>query len=94
MGDIDGMSEQEIVDYYNGIAPQEWVEHTFMADQSVAMSGQILRPPFVGLSPMQTRTTLTPTRSVGGASAGAITTVALGISNQGDFRDELSLEQV
>lgn len=29
--------------------------------------------------------------TVGGASAGAITTIALGISNQEDFRDEISV---
>ena len=31
--------------------------------------------------------------TVGGASAGAITTVALGISNQEDFRDEMSISE-
>ena len=31
--------------------------------------------------------------AVGGASAGAITTIALGISNESDFRDELSIDE-
>ena len=44
LGDIDDMSQQEIIDYYAGIAPQEWIEHTFdgaestkQIQQSVAM---------------------------------------------------------
>ena len=31
--------------------------------------------------------------TVGGASAGAITTIALGISNPEDFRDEISVDE-
>ena len=103
LGNIDGMSEQEIVDYYSGIAPQEWVEHTFTGaestkqiQQSVAMytaqrdSKAALRWVVANAN---TYNINTDEIAVGGASAGAITTVALGISNQGDFRDELSLEQ-
>ena len=34
LGDIDGMSDEEIIDYYDGIAPKEWVEHTFTGAES------------------------------------------------------------
>ena len=44
LGVIDDMTQQEIIDYYDGIAPQEWIEHTFdgvestkQIQQSVAM---------------------------------------------------------
>ena len=34
LGDLDGKSQQEIVEYYRGIAPQEWVENTFTGAES------------------------------------------------------------
>ena len=34
LGDIDGLSQQEIVEYYRGIAPQEWVENAFDGAES------------------------------------------------------------
>ena len=101
LGDIDGMSQQEIIDYYGGIAPQEWVEHTFTGaestkqiQQSVAMyaaqrdSKAALR--WV-VANADTYNISTDQIAVGGASAGSITTIALGISDLGDFRDEISI---
>ena len=103
LGDIDDMSEQEIIDYYDGIAPQEWIEHTFegaestkQIQQSVAMyaaqrdSKAALR--WV-VANADTYNIDVDEIAVGGASAGAITTIALGISNESDFRDEISIEE-
>ena len=103
LGDIDGMSDEEIIDYYDGIAPKEWVEHTFTGaestkqiQQSVAMyaaqrdSKAALR--WI-VANADTYNISTDQIAVGGASAGSITTIALGISELGDFRDEISIEE-
>ena len=44
LGDVDGKSQEEMVDYYRGIAPQAWIEHALenvesskQLQQSVAM---------------------------------------------------------
>ncbi len=88
---------------FTGIAPQEWIDFTLQnattpkdARTSVAMyaaqrdakaalrwiianaSSYNINPDFI---------------TVGGASAGAISTIALGISNQEDFRDEISITE-
>jgi len=103
LGDIDGMSDEEIIDYYDGIAPKEWVEHTFTGaestkeiQQSVAMyaaqrdSKAALR--WI-VANADTYNISTDQIAVGGASAGSITTIALGISDLGDFRDEISIQE-
>ena len=103
LGDIDGMSQQEIIDYYDGIAPEEWVEHTFTGaestkqiQQSVAMyaaqrdSKAALR--WI-VANADTYSIDVDEIAVGGASAGSITTIALGISDLGDFRDEISIDK-
>ena len=103
LGDIDGMSQQEIIDYYDGIAPEEWVEHTFTGaestkqiQQSVAMyaaqrdSKAALR--YI-VANADTYSIDVDEIAVGGASAGSITTIALGISDLGDFRDEISIDK-
>ena len=100
LGDIDVMSGQEIVEYYQGIAPQEWVEHTLEGtqkpkeiQQAVAMyaaqrdSKAALRWLVANAATYEIDVDQI---AVGGASAGAITTIALGISNQDDFRDEIT----
>ena len=101
LGDIDDMAGQEIVEYYQGIAPQEWVEHTLEGtqkpkeiQQAVAMyaaqrdSKAALRWLVANAATYEIDVDQI---AVGGASAGAITTIALGISEPGDFRDEISL---
>ena len=101
LGDIDDMSQEEIIDYYQGIAPQEWIEHTFegaettkQIQQSVAMyaaqrdSKAALR--WI-VANADTYSIDVDEIAVGGASAGSITTIALGISNESDFRDEISI---
>ena len=101
LGVIDDMTQQEIIDYYDGIAPQEWIEHTFdgvestkQIQQSVAMyaaqrdSKAALR--WI-VANADTYSIDVDEIAVGGASAGSITTIALGISNESDFRDEISI---
>ena len=103
LGDIDGMSDEEIIDYYDGIAPKEWVEHTFTGaestkqiQQSVAMYAA-QRDAKAALrwivANADTYNISTDQIAVGGASAGSITTIALGISDLGDFRDEISIDK-
>ena len=101
LGDLDGMSQQEIVDYYRGIAPPEWIENAFEGaesekeiQQAVAMyaaqrdSKAALR--WI-VANADTYNIDINEIAVGGASAGSITTVALGVTDLGDFRDEISL---
>ena len=101
LGDLDGKSQQEIIDYYSGIAPQEWVENAFGGadsekeiQQAVAMYAA-QRDAKAALrwivANADTYNIDTNEIAVGGASAGAITTMALGITDLGDFRDEISL---
>ena len=103
LGDLDGMSQQQIVDYYRGIAPQEWVEHALeggegekQIQQAVAMyaaqrdSKAALR--WV-VANADTYDIDIDEIAVGGASAGAITTIALGITDESDFRDEISINE-
>lgn len=86
---------------FTGIAPQEWIDYTIQnvttpsdARTSIAMYAA-QRDAKAALRWMvansNTYNMNTDYISVGGASAGAITTIALGISNQEDFRDEISL---
>ena len=103
LGDLDGMSQQQIVEYYRGIAPQEWVEHALeggegekQIQQAVAMyaaqrdSKAALR--WV-VANADTYDIDIDEIAVGGASAGAITTIALGITDESDFRDEISINE-
>ena len=101
LGSLEGMSTEEVTSYYTGIAPQEWVEHAFegaenskQLQQSIAMyaaqrdAKAALRWIVANSSTYDIDTDYI---TVGGASAGAITTIALGISDQEDFRDEISI---
>ena len=101
LGSVEGMSQQQILEYYRGIAPQEWVERALEGgesekeiQQAVAMyaaqrdSKAALR--WV-VANADTYNIDTNEIAVGGASAGAITTMALGITDIGDFRDEIPL---
>ena len=103
LGNIDDMSQKEIIDYYHGIAPQEWIEHTFEGAKS---RDDIQRAVAMYAAQRDSKAALRwvvanagtysidiDEIAVGGASAGAITTIALGISNESDFRDELSIDE-
>ena len=100
LGVIQGMTPQELPAYYRGIAPQKWIEHTFQGAQGPSEVQQAIamyiaqRDAKAALrwivANSHTYNINTDFITVGGASAGAITTIALGISNDGDFRDEIS----
>ncbi len=87
---------------FTGIAPQEWIDFTMQnattpdeARTSMAMYAAqrdckaALRWMVANSDTYQMNTNFI---TVGGASAGAITTIALGISNQEDFTNEISID--
>ena len=101
LGVIQGMTQAEVLTYYKGLAPHEWVNHALQAAEN---ADQVQQATAMYLAQRDAKAALRwivanastynvskDFITVGGASAGAITTVALGISNQEDFRDEISL---
>ena len=101
LGAIQGMTPEELVTLYKGLAPQEWIENALEGAEN---SDQVQQATAMYLAQRDAKAALrwilanASTYSinesfitVGGASAGAISTVALGISNQEDFRDEISI---
>lgn len=101
LGVIQGMTPEELLVYYRGIAPQEWIENALQGAQS---SGQVQQATAMYLAQRDAKAALRwivanastyninkDFITVGGASAGAITTIALGISNREDFRDEITI---
>ena len=101
LGAIQGMTQEEVMTYYKGIAPQEWIETALQGSQN---SGQVQQATAMYLAQRDSKAALRwivanassyninkDFITVGGASAGAITTIALGISNQEDFRDEITI---
>ena len=101
LGVIQGMTPEELLVYYRGIAPQEWIENALQGAQSW---GEVQQATAMYLAQRDAKAALRwivanannyninkDFITVGGASAGAITTIALGISNQEDFRDEMSV---
>ena len=91
----------ELVKFYRGIAPGEWIEFLVAQkpgslktlQQGIAQypaqrdAKAALRWIVANASTYKINTDYI---TVGGASAGAVTTLALGISNPDDFRDEIS----
>lgn len=86
---------------FTGIAPQDWIDFTVLnattpadARTSIAMYAA-QRDAKAALrwivANSDTYNLNTDFITVGGASAGGITTIALGISNQEDFRDEIPI---
>ena len=101
LGDISGMSPQDVQTYYTGLAPHEWVDTAIQGSQNV---NQVKQAIAMYLAQRDSKAALRWIMAnastyninkdfitVGGASAGAITTIALGISNEEDFRDEISI---
>ncbi len=101
LGTTDGMSEEEVLSFYKGIAPQEWIVNGLQGAETLTQFKQSIA---MYAAQRDTKAALrwivanadtyninTDFITVGGASAGAITTVALGISNQEDFKDEISI---
>jgi len=101
LGIIQGMTPEELLMYYKGIAPQEWIENALQGAQSADEVQQATamylaqRDAKAALRWIVTNANIYNINkdfiTVGGASAGAITTIALGISNQEDFRDEITI---
>ena len=101
LGNIQGMSQEEVLSYYRGFAPQQWIEtissqaqSTNNFKKSIAMymaqrdSKAALRWIVANSNTYNINTDFI---TVGGNSAGSVSTIALGISNQGDFRDEIPI---
>ena len=101
LGTIQGMTPEELIMFYKGIAPQEWIENAL---QGAENSGQVQQATAMYLAQRDAKAALrwivanagtyninTDFITVGGASAGAISTIALGISNLEDFRDEITI---
>ena len=101
LGAIQGMTPEELLVYYRGIAPQEWIEFALQGAQAW---GEVQQATAMYLAQRDAKAALRwivanantyninkDFITVGGASAGAITTIALGISNQEDFRDEITV---
>jgi predicted esterase len=106
LGTLVDMNEDEVIAYYTGIAPREWIEHamvplaagdltpkqfqqslamyTAQRDAKAALRWMVAHASDYGID--------TDFITVGGASAGAITAITLGISEQADFRDEIPAE--
>ena len=103
LGSTAGMSSDEVLTLYNGIAPREWIEFTLQGagtpeqvQQSIAMYAA-QRDAKAALRWMVANSDAyninTDFITVGGASAGAITAIALGASELEDFRDEILLTE-
>lgn len=101
LGVIQGMTPEELLVHYRGFAPQEWLKNALQGAQS---SDEVQQATAMYLAQRDAKAALRWIMAnastyninkdfitVGGASAGAITTIALGISNQEDFRDEVSI---
>ncbi len=99
-GIISGMSIEELSTFYKGFAPEEWINFTLQnamspdeIQTSIAMytaqrdAKAALRWLVANANTYKSNNDFI---TVGGASAGAISTIALGISDQDDFRDEIS----
>ena len=102
LGIIQGMTPEELLTYYKGIAPQEWIENAL---ENAESSDEVQQATAMYLAQRDAKAALrwivanastyninTDYITVGGASAGSITTIALGISNQDDFRDEMTVD--
>ena len=93
-----------LVEFYRGIAPDKWInfiveqkpkkvkllqqgiaQYTAQRDAKAALRWIVANASTYNIN--------TDYISVGGASAGAATTIALGISNPDDFRDEISTDE-
>lgn len=99
LGATDGLSSDEVLAFYNGIAPREWTEFSLQGaetpdqfQQGIAMyaaqrdAKAALRWIVANAGTYNINTDFI---TVGGASAGAITAIALGASELEDFRDEI-----
>ncbi len=101
LGNITGMTGEEVLSYHKGIAPEEWINFSLqnaMSPDDVQTSIAIYaaqRDAKAALRWLVANAAAYNSNNkfitVGGASAGAISTIALGISDQDDFKNELSV---
>lgn len=98
----DAMSgTNEVVTFYKGIAPKEWIEHAMPLietpkDLQVTIAMYAAQRDAKAalrwiMANSETYNINSNYVTVGGNSAGAGTAIALGISNPADFRDEISI---
>lgn len=102
LGMIMGMTPEEVLTFHKGIAPEEWINFSLqnaMSPDEVQTSVAIYAAQRDAKAALRWIVSNSATYSinkdfvtVGGASAGAISTITLGISNQDNFRDELSID--
>ena len=98
-GMIQGMTMEEVINIYKGLAPEEWIDYTI---QNAEAPDEVLRSVALYAAQRDAKAALrwvvanaedysinTDYITLGGASAGAVTTLALGISDLDDFRDEI-----
>jgi len=100
LADVEGMSQDEVLTFYTGIAPPEWIEHALQGAETVKQLQQSIAMYAAQRDAKAALRWITASSNaysintdfitVGGASAGAVTAIALGISNLEDFRDEIS----
>lgn len=100
LGSISMLEPQEMLTYFNGIAPQEWQDYAFEnassldeVQVSIAMyaAQRDAKAALRWMSANADRYQIDPAFiTVGGASAGAVSAVALGISEPEDFKNEIS----
>ena len=99
LGSVQGMSREDVLSFYKGIAPQEWIEFALQGAETPKQFQQAIalyaaqRDAKAALRWIMANSDTYSINSdlitVGGASAGAVTAIALGISNLEDFRDEI-----
>ena len=95
------MNEEEVLSYYRGIAPNRWIDSLLNNAQT---SGNFKKGIAMYMAKRDSKAALrwivansntyninTDFITVGGNSAGSASTIALGISNQEDFRDEIPI---
>ena len=101
LGVTDEMTSEEVFTYYKGMAPQRWID---TATQVTESRSDFKKSITMYMAQRDSKAALRWIVSnsntynlnkdfitVGGASAGAITTIALGISDLEDFRDEITI---
>ncbi len=99
LGVIQGMTPEAVVNLYKGIAPQEWIDFSI---QNAEAPDEVLTSMAMYAAQRDAKAALrwivanaedykinTDYITVGGASAGSISAITLGISDQEDFRDEV-----
>lgn len=101
LGVINGFTPEEVLNLYKGIAPEEWINFSL---QNALSPEEVQTCTAMYAAQRDAKAALrwivansdtynidTDFITVGGASAGAVSTIALGISNQEHFRDEISI---